>query len=73
MPRFWNSNIPFSLTVSPFLRRLRRAPDFALSHRAGLHLQCCHLTVGQFYTMRCFLRPLRVRAQRGFRWVERGN
>lgn len=48
------SRIQIFLWVWHFSYSLRQPRGFTLSRRAELHLQCCHLAVGQFYRMRCF-------------------
>lgn len=46
IPRFRTSNIPFRLTFLP--------QNLQFGSSQWLHLQCCHLAVGQSYRMHCF-------------------
>jgi len=70
IPRFWNSNIPFSLTFPPHC--LRHTPSLILSQclasSAMLPSHCWTITQNAL-----FLRPVQVQAQYGLRWVELGN
>lgn len=69
IPRFWNSNIPFTLTFLP--HSVWGEPLVSLSLQVSSAMLSPHCRT--ILQNALFLRRAWVRAQYGFRWVELGN